>query len=147
MKSCTFFGHRHVGEEIREDLRSAITDLIENENVTNFYVGNHGSFDRMTVNILKNLKSKYAHINYTIVLAYIPKKDKDEKDFSNTVYPEGMELVPSKFAIIERNKWMIEKSEIVVVFVKTLCGGAAKFKEIAQKKGRKVINIAGKTGT
>ncbi len=144
MKSCTFFGHRYVGDDINEILYNTITNLIENENVTNFYVGNQGEFDRVVSKILKKVKNKYTHISYEIVLAYIPKKYDRDKDFSNTIYPEGIEFVPPKFAIVKRNNWMIEKSEFVVVYVKDLCGGAAKFKEIAEKKGKNVINIAEK---
>ena len=142
MKSCTFFGHRYVGDDISEILYKTITDLIENENVINFYVGNQGGFDSMVAKIIKKLKNKYSYISYAIVMAYIPKKGEGGKDFSNTIYPEGLEFVPPKFAIVKRNNWMIEKSEFVVVYVKDLCGGAAKFKEIAEKKGKKVINIA-----
>lgn len=73
------------------------------------------------------------------------KRDFEDKDFSHAVYPEGLEFVPPKFAIIKRNNWMIKKSDFVVVYVKDLCGGAAKFKEVAEIKGKKVINIAEKT--
>lgn len=87
----------------------------------------------MVTKIIKKLKSKYGYISYAIVLAYIPKKDEENKEFFDTLYPEGLELVPPKFAIEKRNRWMIERSEFVVVYVKDLCGGAAKFKEIAEK--------------
>ena len=144
MKSCSFFGHRYISDDIRDILCNTIMDLIEKENVINFYVGNQGEFDRMVINILKRVKNKYEYITYAVVLAYIPRKEEGGNDFSNTIYPEGMEFVPPKFAILKRNNWMIEKSEFTVVYVKDLCGGAAKFKEIAEKKGKKVINIAEK---
>ena len=146
MKSCTFFGHRYVEDDIGEILYNTITDLIENKNVTNFYVGNQGAFDALVIKTLKNLKNKYPHVSYTVVLAYLPhkKRDFEDKDFSHAVYPEGLEFVPPKFAIIKRNNWMIEKSDFVMVYVKDLCGGAAKFKEVAEIKGKKVINIAEK---
>ena len=140
MKSCTFFLHRYVGDDISKILYNTIAELIENENVTNFYVGNQGAFDIMVAKVLKSLKNKHCYISYTIVLAYLPKQD-GNRDFLNTIYPEGLEKVPPKFAIIKRNDWMIEKSDFVVVYVKDVCGGAAKFKEVAEKK---VINIAEK---
>lgn len=143
MKSCTFFGHRYVGDDINEVLYNTIIYLIENENVTNFYVGNHGGFDSIVKKVLEKLKNKYDYISYEIVLAYIPKQN-ENKNFLNTVYPEGLEFVAPKFAIVKRNNWMIEKSEFVIAYVKDLCGGAAKFKKIAEKKGKNVINIAEK---
>lgn len=72
MSTCTFFGHRSAPKEIKPTLMSALIDLIENKNVLNFYVGNQGSFDQLVKQCLIELKEIYP-INYTIVLAYIPK--------------------------------------------------------------------------
>ena len=40
---CTFFGHKDTPKEIEPTLRSALIELIENKNVTVFYVGNVSS--------------------------------------------------------------------------------------------------------
>ena len=47
MKTCAFFGHSEVRENIDFRLTNILIDLIENEDVSNFYVGNHGAFDRL----------------------------------------------------------------------------------------------------
>lgn len=72
--TCTFFGHRDVSREIEKPLTAAIIDLIENKGVKKFYVGNQGGFDRMVRARLKELKKKYPHIEYAVVLAYMPTK-------------------------------------------------------------------------
>ena len=59
-----------------------------------------------------------------------------------TIYPEGLENVPPQFAIDKRNRWMIEQSDFVVVYVKHAIGGAVKFKNIADYKGKLFTNIA-----
>lgn len=143
MKSCTFFGHRYVFDKIEEVLTSLLSELIEND-VDIFYVGSQGEFDCKAVNILKSLKIKYPHISYNIVLAYLPvNKDNYSTDYSkNTLYPEGLESVHPKYAIVKRNQWMIEKSDYVIVYVKRSSGNAAKFKELSEKKGKIVINVA-----
>ncbi len=139
---CTFFGHWDTGEEIIPDLQKEIINLIENKNVDTFYVGNHGHFDGYAEEILKNLKEIYPHIKYSVVLAYLPRGDDgDYYDFSNTIYPEGIEKSPLKFAITKRNKWMIEKSDFVITYVKRVIGGAAQFKELAEKKKKIIIEI------
>ena len=144
MRCCTFFGHRNIHEEIEPTLWSTLIDLIENKNVDLFYVGNQGDFDCMVRNNLKLLKLRYPHIRYFVVLAYMPTKRTESyyEDYCDTIYPEGLEVTLPRYAIDKRNRWMIDKSDYVVTYVKYIIGGAAKFKEIAEKKGRIVINIA-----
>lgn len=141
---CTFFGHRDTPVEIQPMLETVLTDLIENLNADTFYVGNHGSFDILVKNTLKKLKLYYPHINYTVVLAYIPSKKQEfcRDNQSETIYPDGLENTPPKYAIIERNKWMIKKSNYVVTYVNHSFGGAARFKELSEKSGKTVINLA-----
>lgn len=143
MSSCTFFGHGNAPKEIESVLRLTLIDLIENKNVISFYVGNHGGFDSMVRKNLSDLKNDYPHINYAVVLAYMPgKRDEfDDKDYSDTIYPDGLESTPPKYAISKRNRWMIEKSDYAVTYVKSSIGGAAQFKKLAEKKGKKVINL------
>lgn len=75
MKACTFFGHRDTPEKIEPILKRSIINLIVNENVTRFYVGNQGGFDLMCRNILMELSDLY-DIKYDVVLAYIGGKNK-----------------------------------------------------------------------
>ena len=42
---CTFFGHRDCPNTIKPLMREVIIDLIENQNVDTFYIGQQGSFD------------------------------------------------------------------------------------------------------
>lgn len=139
---CTFFGHADAKEEIIPALRKEIINLIENKNVDTFYVGNHGHFDFYAETVLKELSEIYPHIKYSVVLAYLPRgKQGEYYDFSNTIYPEGIEKAPLKYAIIKRNKWMIDNSDFVITYVKSVIGGAAQFKELAQKKKKIIVEI------
>ena len=138
---CTFFGHRDVPDEIEEKLYFLLTDLIENENVDVFYVGNHGGFDNMVIRSLKKLKKIYPNIKYYVVLAYMPTKKIDYQDYSDTIYPDGLEKIPPRLAIIKRNEWMVNKSDCVVTYVTNEFGGAAKFKALANKLKKKMYEI------
>lgn len=141
--TCTFFGHRDAGKEIEPTLLKVIVDLIENKNVTSFYVGNNGQFDYMVRKILRLIKKSYPQIDYSVVLAYMPreKKELDFYDYSDTIFPDGLENTPPRFAISRRNEWMIKNSDYVVTYVKYIVGGAAKFKSLAQSKGKTVLEI------
>ena len=138
---CTFFGHKDAPKEIKPTLRSTLIDLIENKNVTVFYVGNNGNFDTMVLRQLEDLSQTYP-IAYSVVLAYLPIEKNKYDNLTNTIYPEGLEIVPKRFAISWRNKWMIKQSDVVVTYVTHNFGGAAQFKELAEKQGKMVIELS-----
>ena len=137
---CTFFGHRDTPPEIKTLLRQVISELIEKQGVRRFYVGNQGNFDAMARSLLAEFEQTHG-IRYEIVLAYLPRQEDPLRDTDHTLLPEGIENVPPRFAIEYRNKWMIAHSDIVITYVTRSFGGAAKFKEMAQKKKRTVIEL------
>lgn len=137
---CTFFGHRDTYDLDKDKLKQAVINEIENNSADTFYVGNHGNFDRMVFSVLKDLKGSYLNISVNVVLAYFPKDN--SQALSHTVFPEGIETVPKRFAINFRNKWMIERSDTVIAYVWKTFGGAAKFVDMARKKGKRIINLA-----
>ncbi len=138
--TVTFFGHKDTPKEIEPTLRAALIDLIENYNATMFYVGNNGSFDTMVRRQLKELSQAYP-ITYSVVLAYLPTKKSEYDNFTNTLLPEGIETVPKRFATSWRNKWMIQQSDVVVTYVTHNFGGAAQFKEMAERLNKYVIEV------
>lgn len=140
-KTCCLFGHREVMHNIRTRLTAIIEKLITEEGVTEFYVGNQGQFDSMVYSVLKELKAKYPQIRYTVVLAYMPDEYIKEVYGEDTLFPDGMESVPKKFAISKRNDWMIQQSGFAMYYVYKITGGAAKFREKAGNKGLRVIDV------
>ena len=139
--TCTFFGHKETPKEIEPTLRSTLIDLIENKNVNVFYVGNNGNFDTMVRRQLEDLSQTYP-ITYSVVLAYLPTEKNKYDDLSNTIYPEGIETVPKRFAISYRNKWMTRQADTVVTYVTHTHGGAWQFKAMAERQGKKVIELS-----
>ena len=138
--TVTFFGHKDTPKNIEPTLRATLVELIENKNVTVFYVGNNGNFDTMVRRQLEELSHTYP-ITYSVVLAYLPIKKSEYDDSTNTIYPEGIETVPKRFAISYRNKWMVGQADIVVTYVTHSFGGAAQFKELAERQGKTVIEL------
>lgn len=144
MNICTFFGHRDCPSSIKPKLHDVIINLIEKEHVDLFYVGNHGAFDAMVRTQLRELEQIYPNIRYAVVLAYLPQKsnESDPQDFSDTIFPEGIEAVSKRFAISWRNRWMLRQADYVVTYVTHSWGGAAQFAEMAKRQHKKVINIS-----
>lgn len=137
--TCTFFGHRNCPDEIEQLLQTVLTDLIEHNHVTQFYVGNQGRFDAMVRKRLRKLSDLYPHIHFAVVLAYLPcESHSEDLEGYPTLYPAGLEHTPPGYAIYQRNLWMLNQSDCVVTYVRSVTGGAARFQTLAQRK-RKLI--------
>lgn len=124
-------------------MHKTIIDIIESCSVDLFYVGNHGQCDHMVSGLLQELSEKYS-IKYYVVLAYIPVRNNQTVCYEsiNTILPDGIEFVSKRYAINYRNKWMIEQADYVVTYVTNHIGsGAAVFKNIAERNGKKVIEM------
>lgn len=138
MSACTFFGHRQCHELDGNCIYKAVERLIL-QGVDVFFVGNQGEFDAKVYKCLKQLREKYSHIQCAVVLAYLSKEK--EKDCLDTMLPEEVDGIPPKYAIDRRNKWMVEKSEWVICYVRVPWGGAYKFAELARKRGKQAVNL------
>lgn len=143
-KICTFFGHRDTPDTIRPVLHETVVKLIEEGKADTFYVGNQGNFDSMVYEELKILKEQYPHIRYAVILAYKPTEEnyKLKKEYADKFYPASLDYIHPKYAILKRNYILVNAADIVITYVTRPTGGAAKFKNIAEIKGRKVINIS-----
>lgn len=140
--TCSFFGHRYIDEAIAAPLKNALTNLIAN-NVDTFLVGHQGDFDRLVLRTLRQLKKEFPQIRYRVVLAYLPAARAAYCAYTEeeTVFPEGLETVPHRYAISWRNRWMIRQSDVVVTYITHSQGGAAQFAESAKRMNKRVINI------
>lgn len=135
--TVTFFGHRDAPIALRAELITVIKRLIEHEGADSFFVGDKGNFDIMAANVLCELKALYPHIRYEVVLSYL----RPQKNEHPTLYPEGIEKVPLRFAIVKRNEWMVEHSDVIVAYVKCSYGGASNSVRYAERKNKRIINL------
>lgn len=139
----TFFGSRKCPSSAKDKLYAAIEDVIISNGANMFYIGNNGDFDALVYGVLKDIKIKYPHIIFYVVLAYIP-KGKDSYSYFDpldTIVPDGIENVPRRFAISYRNKWMIDKADGVIGYIVNNAGCSANFYDKAKKKGKHCINL------
>lgn len=133
MPACTFFGHRDCPDSIYPTLLDTIEGLILSNGVDRFYVGHQGHFDALALKALRELKKQHPEIAYHVVLAYLPQRPLPY-DPEETLYPEGLETVPPRFAISRRNDWMLDRAEYAITYVGVSFGGAAAAIQKARKK-------------
>ncbi len=136
--NVTFCGHSQVcdRERVRAWLVRVVRALIE-EGADVFYLGGYGEFDRMAASVLGQLKDQYPHIQRILVLAYLNRKQ-DLTGYDDTTYPP-LESVPPRYAIVRRNRWMVETADLVIGYVTHDGGGAAGTLRYAGRKKKQIL--------
>jgi len=61
-----------------------------------------------------------------------------------TLFPDGLEFVPKKFAISHRNRWIVDESDYIIVYVLTDYNGAYEALKYAKRKKKNIVNLADK---
>ena len=136
------FGHRDTPDSAEPQLRKTMVRLIEEDGVDTFLVGHQGNFDSLVRRVWRTLAPRYPRVHCTVVLARLPRKEDAEEYGEDTLYPEGLEHAPPRYAIDRRNRWMLDRAEHVITYVTAPCGGAAKFKALAEKSDKCVHELA-----
>lgn len=112
-----------------------------------FFSGGYGAFDSFALFVGKEFKKTHPNTSLVFVTPYITiEYQKNHLEYLKTmyddiIYPE-LEKVPLKFAISHRNKWMVEKADIVVAYVLHASSGAYKTYKYARTKGKEIFNLA-----
>ena len=143
---ATLCGHAQISqvEEVEKWLYAVSESLIEQGAVT-FYLGGYGAFDGLAASVLREQKKRYPQIELVLVLAYLNDR-RDTSGYDRTVYPP-LETVPRRFAISHRNRWMVEVSDVVVVYVLHDWGGAATTLRCAKQKAKQIISYCDGVGS
>ena len=143
----TFCGHSQVifTSEEKSVLRNILVDEINKNPTCKFYLGGYGDFDSLCLRTLRELKKEFQDIELIFITPYIDKNysklEFAKYHYDDVIFPP-LECVPRKFAILKRNKWMVEEADLVIAYVKYSWGGAAKTLEYAKRKNKTIINLA-----
>lgn len=103
-KKCCCFGHRYIYTDISSKIEQEIVALIEDKNVSIFYTGGMGDFDRAFCSVVRKVKHKYTWIKLNLVKPYFTKdlnvnKDFYQMNYDSIIIPEELIGVHYKSAI------------------------------------------------
>lgn len=134
----TFCGHRDVfdPEAVSAWLNEVVEGLIR-EGADRFYLGGCGQFDALAAAAVRKQKERYLEIRSVLALPYLDRSF-DASAYDETVYPP-LESVPKRYAVLRRNEYMIDRSDVVIAFVTHSFGGAYKTLCYAQRKQKRII--------
>lgn len=144
MKTAVFIGHSDTYGLSEEKLRKSIIYYI-NCGVTQFFNGGQGGFDRLCAKTVFELKNYYPYIKNSLIIPYPNFKIFEKKYFDEIIFPDNLEKHYYKYAIPERNKYMVDKSEVAICFINHGWGNAVKTFEFALKKNLETVNLGNYT--
>ena len=140
MNSCFFIGHRDAGEAVFPLLEGEIERHIVEYGVEEFIVGRHGRFDGMAARAVKQLKKRYPGVQLILLLSYL-KNEPLPEGFDGSIYPEELELVPKRFAILRANRAAVDGCDYLITYVRRNYGGAWRCLEYARNHRKNITNI------
>lgn len=145
MKACCGFGHRNVFENIGDKLDNAVEAAIQ-QGCEIFYTGAMGEFDSLFSSAVRKAKKSHPHIKLTCVKPYFTNDINADRDYYDAMYddviiPPELIGVHYKAAIKARNRWIIDNSDIVVVYTIRNYGGAYDALRYAERKSKCIIKI------
>ena len=153
-KKVAFIGHRHISiNSLKDRLLKVVTEKIK-EGYLIFTMGTHGDFDKLALQVCKELRQKYKNIKIEVVLTSLNliKKYREVDNFGVAVYTPyedvdtimyDIEEVYFKKRIIVSNQKMIDSCDTLICYVdldKQISGAKRAFK-YAKKVNKNIINL------
>ena len=145
---CALTGHRVLGKDFNEMvLRDTFARLIQ-EGVTVFLCGMAVGFDTVCCRLLYELRKEYA-ITVVACIPFAGQENKFSKKKKKT-YEEYTRLSDEKVILYDaytpgvyfgRNRYMIDRCNVVLAYLHTERGGTHYTVEYAKKKNKQIIYI------
>ncbi len=145
------FGHRII--EDYQTVESKLYELLriimqKGNREIEFLVGRNGDFDLMAASLIRKLKKETGNENVflALVLPYETAELRNNTESFESYY-DSIEICEAsanqnfKYAIVARNRDMVDRSDMVVVYVKNKSGGAYQAQKYAEKNQKRIINL------
>ena len=134
-KTCYFIGHRDALAEILPSLEASVERHITEYGVTDFVVGKYGNFDHLAAQAVRDVKQRHPEIRLALLLAYYnPTQSIDlPSGFDDSLYPDGLEFIPKRAAIVRANQYMIRHSDYLIAYDKGIIGNTRELVKYAQR--------------
>ncbi len=143
----TFCGHSSFvcTTEIKEKMMKILEEKV-GDAYAKFLLGGYGNFDSFAYSCCKEYQKTYPQVKLIFITPYITESyqrnhlEYKKNFYDEIIYPE-IEKAPPRFAITYRNKWMVEKSDLVIAYVKSTYGGAYTTFKHAKRKKKEIYNL------
>lgn len=141
-----FCGHASYVENPMDENR--VLRFLENEIrecAVEFFLGEYGAFDSFAYRCAKKYKDKHPQSKLIFIAPYISYSIEYtgylNECFDEIIYPP-LENVPLKYAIVHRNRWIVNEADLIVSYVSHKYGGAYATYSYARRKNKRIYNIS-----
>ncbi len=109
--------------------------------------GGHGEYDRIFGMAVRKAKLSYPQISLELIRPYYSNDWNAHKEYYTALYdsivvPDGLDGLHYKTAITARNKWMVDRADVIIGYVNRDFGGAYTAMRYAKGKPIEIINLA-----
>lgn len=146
--TVSFFGHREIESynKIFDSIYEIALSLLKEKEYVEFLIGKNGTFDEIATTAIRNARKRYGDFNSALVLV-LPYDTAEFEKNENAFYERYSEIEifkarHYKSAILDRNKSMIDRSDLIIFYLNFEKGGVFKAYNYALKKNKKIINVA-----
>ncbi len=122
MRTCFLMGAHDAPDSRRQDLEQIVEYLVLEKFVTEFIIGNRGSFDAMAIAAVQRVIQRHPEKEVVALLLepypferqgqYVPAY------FDGFFSPEGLETVPMRYRIGVANRKTLEGTDFFVTYVR-----------------------------
>jgi len=144
---------RRPKPELKEKIKAQIINLIENENVDTFLVGEIGGYEEDAYDTVLEVFKSYPDIHITLVVSKTSELHDIGIDGSGIIhqrrfchdwiYPDKSAVGYKRWCIVHRNRFIIENTDFIIAY-NEYKGRAYEFCKQAKNKGITVIELAKK---
>lgn len=138
-RRCFLFGHRDAPEQLLPAIEAAVERCAAERGVTEFIVGHYGRFDRLAAVAIQRVRAR-RRIVLTLLLPYLPTRPLSP-EFDGSLYPEGMERVPRRLAIVRANRYAVDHCDALIVYA-AHPGNSARLLDYARSRKVHIVNLA-----
>jgi uncharacterized phage-like protein YoqJ len=133
MKSCAFTGHRTLDKDFSQRLlKKYVLSLIE-DGVEIFYTGMAMGFDLIAAETVLALKKKFPQVKLIACIPYYGQErnfsGKDKGRYASILKKADEKVLISetftKYCFLERNRYMCDRADVLVAYLKREEGGTA----------------------
>jgi len=149
--TVSFFGHRLINDirSVEQHLDPIIEYLITTKEYVDFLIGRNGDFDQLVASVIHRLRRRLGSSNSSLiwVMPYETADYRNNAEYYEQYYDE-IEICQSsanghyKSAYQERNRRMVDRSDLIIFYVEHLSGGAYYTLKYARKTSKAHINLS-----